>query len=212
LAGKRWIVGSATHGAWLGTYEYTKQRLFARSIRRGDTIFDLGANVGFYTLIAALSTGERGKVFAFEPVPRNLDFLRRHLHHNTVANVEVLEAAVSDASGLAAFETYDSPAIGRIGASGRLQVRTVALDELVAEGRVPAPDVIKIDIEGGELRALEGAKRILEQRHPLIFLATHGSKVHADCCALLSGLRYSISGIDGEPPSQADELIARFVG
>jgi FkbM family methyltransferase len=210
LAGRRWIVGSATHGAWLGTYEHAKQRLFARSIRSGDTVFDLGANVGFYTLIAAIRTGKRGKVFAFEPLPRNLDLLRRHLLHNHIANVEVIDAAVSDSSGLAAFESFDSPAVGRIGPSGTLQVRTVVLDELTSTGGLPTPDVIKIDIEGGELRALEGSRRILERRHPTIFLATHGTQVRADCCVLLTRFGYTLAGINGEPTDSTDELVARF--
>jgi FkbM family methyltransferase len=210
LAGKRWIVGSATHGAWLGTYEYAKQRLFARSVQPGMVVFDLGANVGFYTLIAAVRTGERGRVYAFEPVPRNLAFLRRHLDHNRTHNVEIVEAAVSDVSGVAAFEEFESPAMGRIDPSGRLQIRTVTLDEMVFDRHVPLPDVIKIDIEGGERRALEGARRILERRHPLVFLATHGGQVHADCCALLTGLGYLLSGVNGEAANQTDELVARF--
>jgi len=210
LAGKRWIVGSATHGAWLGTYEYGKQRLFARSIQPGMVIFDIGANVGFYTLVASVRTGERGRVYAFEPVPRNIGFLRQHLAHNGTRNVEIVEAAVSDTSGVTAFEEFESPAMGRIGPAGRLQIRTVALDEIVLDHGVPMPDVLKIDIEGGEQRALEGARRILERRHPLIFLATHGEQVHADCSALLTGLGYVLSGVGGEAPDGTDELVARF--
>jgi len=210
LAGKRWIVGSATHGAWLGTYEYGKQRMFARAIQPGMVVFDLGANVGFYSLIAAVRTGDGGRVYAFEPVSRNLDFLRRHLDRNRIRNVEIVEAAVSDASGLAAFEESASSAMGRIGASGRLKIRTVTLDEMVLDRGLPMPDAIKIDIEGGERRALEGARGILERRHPLIFLATHGGQVHAECCALLTGLGYVLSGVNGEAASQTDELVARF--
>lgn len=209
LAGKRWIVGSATHGCWLGTYEYRKQRTFAKSIRPGDVVFDLGANVGFYTLIAATATGPSGKVYAFEPLPRNLTFLRRHLDENDVRNVEVVAAAVADSSGVFAFEEAESPSMGRLGSSGTLQIPTVSLDEMLLEGRVSAPHVLKVDIEGGERLALEGARRLLESHHPLIFLATHGSQVHADCCSYLTRLGYAISGINGEASSDTDELIAR---
>jgi FkbM family methyltransferase len=209
LAGSRWIVGSATHGSWLGTYESTKQRVFAASIRPGDVVFDLGANVGFYTLIAAQATGARGKVFAFEPLPRNVAFLRSHLHHNRVTNVEVVEAAVAERSGTAAFEEAASPSMGRIGAGGTLPIRTVSLDELLAEGRIVTAQVLKIDIEGGELRALHGARRLLEEHRPVVFLATHGWQVHEDCCAFLTELGYSLSGIGGEAASDTDELVAR---
>lgn len=210
LAGKRWIVGSATHGAWLGTYEHEKQRLFARSIQPGMVVFDLGANVGFYTLLAAVKAGERGRVYAFEPLPRNLEFLRLHLDYNRVRNVEVIDAAVSDLSGLAAFEEQAHPSMGRLEPAGCVQIRTVTMDNMVFEKGLSLPDVIKIDIEGGERRALEGARRMLEQRHPLIFLATHGWQVHNECCIFLNGLGYAISGIEGEPPARTDELIARF--
>lgn len=101
LHGHRWIVGSATHGSWLGTYEGTKQRLFASSVTAGAVVFDVGANVGLYTLIAAVRSGRGGRVFAFEPLPRNVDFLRRHLRYNQGdgAQVEVIEAGVGQRPG-----------------------------------------------------------------------------------------------------------------
>ena len=210
LTGKRWIVGSATHGAWLGTYEHRKQRLFAGTIQPGTVVFDLGANVGLYTLVAAVRTGPAGRVLAFEPVPRNIAFLRRHLEYNGASNVEVVEAAVSDREGVAIFEMSVSPAMGRLGPTGTLTIPTVTLDEMVLRRGAPMPDVMKIDIEGGERAALEGARILLERRHPTIFLATHGWAVHSECCAFLQGLGYSLSGIHGESADQTDELIARF--
>ncbi len=79
LKGKRWLVGSSTHGCWLGSYEYEKQRLFAKKIKAGAVVFDIGANVGFYTLLTAMLVRPEGRVVAFEPVPRNIDFLRKHI-------------------------------------------------------------------------------------------------------------------------------------
>lgn len=72
LKGRKWVVGSSKHGCWLGSYEYHKRRLFEQLIRPGDTVFDIGAHVGFYTLLASILTGPAGRVFAFEPLPRNL--------------------------------------------------------------------------------------------------------------------------------------------
>lgn len=209
LRGARWIVGAATHGCWLGTYERAKQRMFADSVRPGAVVFDVGANVGFYTLIAARRSGVAGRVFAFEPLPRNVAFLRRHLQHNRLSNVDVIEAAVSDTAGTATFEVSESPSMGRLVASGQLQVPTVTLDQMVLDSELPPPDVIKMDIEGGELRALEGARRILAGSRPLIFLATHGRGLRSDCCALLEDLGYHVSGLGGEPAAQTDELLAQ---
>jgi FkbM family methyltransferase len=210
LRGARWTVGSATHGCWLGTYEQAKQRLFARSISPGAVVFDVGANVGFYTLIASRKSGPVGRVYAFEPLPRNITFLTHHLHYNAVRNVEIVKAAVSDRAGTAMFEESDSPAMGRLGGGGRLEVSTVTLDEMVFDSGLPAPQVIKVDIEGGEKRALEGSRRILAGARPLVFLSTHGSQAHSDCCSLLEELGYSLCGVNGGAAAQTDELVARF--
>jgi hypothetical protein len=70
LRGARWIVGPGTHGCCLGTYELPKQREFDKAVREGHVVYDVGANVGFYSLLAACCVGENGKVHAFEPLPR----------------------------------------------------------------------------------------------------------------------------------------------
>jgi len=67
LRGKCWIVGSATHGCWLGSYEAVKQSAFAASVKAGGVTYDVGANVGFYTLLASALAGPRGHVFASSP-------------------------------------------------------------------------------------------------------------------------------------------------
>ncbi len=84
LRGRRWIVGSATHGCWLGSYEFETQRAFAGLVRAGDVVYDLGANVGFYSLLAARLAGDDGIVYSFEPLARNLDFLRKHVGINAL--------------------------------------------------------------------------------------------------------------------------------
>ena len=99
LRGKRWVVGSSTHGCWLGSYEYVKSRLRERHVRSGDPVYDIGAHVGFYTLLASVLVGPTGRVVAFEPFPRNLAYLRKHLALNHVRNAVVIEGAVYDHEG-----------------------------------------------------------------------------------------------------------------
>src|SRR5579871_1243331 len=82
LRGKRWVVGSATHGCWLGSYEQDKQQCFAGAVSVGSVVYDIGANVGFYSLLASVLVGVSGAVYSFEPVPRNCHFLRRHVDLN----------------------------------------------------------------------------------------------------------------------------------
>jgi FkbM family methyltransferase len=212
LRGKKWIVGSGNHGYWLGSYELGKRALFVKTIPPGGVVYDLGANVGYYTLLSAVLAGPRGRVFAFEPLPRNLEFLRRHLSLNRIDNATVIEAAVTDRGGTVRFEEDASTSKGRIGAQGTLEVRCVALDELVARERMPRPDLLKIDIEGGELLALQGARRILTESHPVIFLSTHSGKVHKECLAFLESLGYRIVPIDRRPLDRSRDVLATFPG
>lgn len=189
LKGKRWIVGSSNHGCWLGSYEFDKRLLFERTITQGSIVFDLGGHVGFYTLLASELVGSNGKVFVFEPVPENLFYLKEHLRLNHASKVTVIEATVSDKSGVVSFDEGPSSSMGHIVATdGKLQVKTVALDELISTGEIPTPDYMKIDIEGAEALALSGAKSMLAKSHPTIFLATHGSSIHQECCRLLQSL------------------------
>jgi hypothetical protein len=74
LKGKKWIRGAGVHGYWLGTYELKKQEAFEKAVKKGDVVFDIGAHAGFYALLASSLVGESGKVFAFEPLPRNVFF------------------------------------------------------------------------------------------------------------------------------------------
>jgi FkbM family methyltransferase len=207
LRGRRWIVGSATHGCWLGSYEYAKRRLFERTVTPGAVVFDVGANVGFYTLLASLLVGTRGSVYAFEPVPRNLAYLRRHLDLNHVANVVLIEAAVSNRTGWASFQEGANSSTGCLADEGDLRVQLVTLDDLVERGEIPAPAYIKMDIEGGELDALLGARQILESRHPTIFLATHSAELHQACCSLLMSFGYQLGTIGAGALNESDEIL-----
>ena len=79
LRGHRWVVGSSNHGCWLGSYERNQQILLEKYLKEGDVIFDIGAHVGFYTLLGSVLVGGSGQVVAFEPVPKNLMYLKTHL-------------------------------------------------------------------------------------------------------------------------------------
>lgn len=207
LRGQWWYAGSSNHGCWLGSYEFEKQRLLARMLAPGQVMFDLGANVGFYTLLAARRVGPGGRVVAFEPLEGNVAYLRRHLRRNAVANVEVIQAAVADRPGTARFAPHRSNAMGRLSDSGDLEVPVVSLDALFEAGSLPRPDVLKIDIEGAELRALRGAERLLRTARPCILLATHGPELRQACCDLLRGLGYVVTTLD-DSEAGADEIVA----
>jgi FkbM family methyltransferase len=211
LRGKKWVVGAGEHGYWLGSYEINKRQAFEREITPGSVVFDIGANVGYFSLLAAQLTGERGKVYAFEPLPRNITFLRRHIHLNHLNSIEVMEAAVSDHSGMASFDLGASTAMGHIAEGGELDVKMVCLDDLLSEEKIDPPDYMKVDVEGAEFLALSGAKALLKEHHPLLFLDTHNREAHQSTISLLRELGYQFEVLDGKPIGESKELIARFV-
>jgi FkbM family methyltransferase len=207
LRGKRWIAGSSNHGCWLGSYEAVKQRKIRELVRPGMLCWDVGANVGFYTLLLAELVGAGGRVFAFEPVPRNVELLRRHVEMNRCQNVRILPCALGDSDGEAEFDPGPDTSRGRIAAGGPLKVPCSRADTLLAAGEVEAPDVIKIDVEGTEADVLRGACGAMVRR-PMVFLATHGETAHWACVELLAASGYKVRALDGGPPEGTDEVVA----
>ncbi len=185
LRGARWIAGAHTHGCWLGSYEWDTQQLFWYSIPAGGVVCDIGANAGFYTLLAARKAKH---VIAIEPLPENLRYLYKHLEMNRIKNVTVIKAAMSDVNGLAQFRVGGNRATGALEADGALQIRTTTVDSLPR-----APDLIKIDVEGAEFRVLTGAIETIKRKHPIIFLSMHVGGSH--CQDLLRSLGYTLKDI-----------------
>ena len=99
--------------------------------------------------------------------------------------------------------------MGKLAPEGTLEVRTVALDDLVAAGSVPSPNVMKLDIEGEESNALMGATSVLRDARPTIFLATHGTEIHDACISILRREGYVWRTISDGNREIADELFAQ---
>jgi FkbM family methyltransferase len=196
LIGKKWLVSAGRHGCWLGSYEYENQIIFEKYLKPGQIVFDIGAHAGFLTMLASVLIGESGRVFAFEPLPRNISYLKEHLKLNNLTNVQVIEAAVSKSSGTRFFTQNITGYQGGISQKGNLKVKVVSLDELILNKEIPVPDYIKIDVEGHEKSVLMGAKSTLENYHPTIFLSIHGRSVYQQCHNLLTSLNYKIEILD----------------
>jgi FkbM family methyltransferase len=207
LRGRRWIVGSATHGCWLGSYEFETQRAFAGLVQRGDVVYDLGANVGFYSLLGARLAGDAGAVYSFEPLARNLGYLRKHVAMNRAKNCFVIEAAVADFDGEMRFESSEEPTTAHLSARGEVAVCVVRLDSLVERGEIRPPNVIKIDVERAEVKALQGAVGTIEKFRPRILLATHDRELHAECVEFLERRGYRLEML-GELALSGAEFVA----
>ena len=187
-----------------------KQVLFARHAEHATVVYDIGANVGFYTLLASRLIGRGGRVVAFEPSDENLVFLRRHLSLNGSMNVAVCDLAVADTCGEASFVRGPTRCMGHLVRESGIGeiVRTTTIDYLVGSGAVPAPGLVKIDVEGAEALVLAGMETTVSQSAPTIFLATHGHTVHAECCAKLCSWGYSLTPLDNVSLENASEVLA----
>ena len=191
LRGTRWITGASNHGCWLGSYELDFQVRAQRLIPRGTVVYDIGANVGFFTLLFARLVGSDGLVVAFEPAPNNVEKLERHLAINRVSNSVVVRAAAWDVSGTVRVLVPASRSQARVADDGECVVDSIRLDDLIESGMRP-PQCLKIDVEGAEERVLLGARRILSEFQPTILLETHGDQLQAACVKLLSEFGYQV--------------------
>jgi FkbM family methyltransferase len=205
--GLQWIVGSATHGCWPGSFEAQKQKRVAEILPEGGTFYDIGANVGFYTLLASRVVGENGRVISFEPNPRNLEFLQKHVQLNDFGNVCIYALALANQEGWVGFSSAKGPAQGRIDENSSLKVVKTPLDRMVQREDIPEPDVLKIDIEGAESAMLEGARKTLSSSRPVVFVATHGQKQYRESIRILEQLGYRLEGVGGESVMNTDEII-----
>jgi FkbM family methyltransferase len=183
----------------LGIYDLGRARLVAEKVRAGTVFYDVGASAGYYAILASHAVGENGKVVAFEPNPLNVACLRRHIEINKLRNVEIVEAAVYGREGELPFDPIDPRSgrlNGRLSGTGSMIIRAVKLDDL-AGSALPVPRYIKMNIEGGELDALRGARGLLAEHPVEVFLATHGERVRQQCLDLLEVLGYAAAPIGG---------------
>lgn len=175
-----------------GCYDYPITRLIEALIAPGMVFFDVGANAGFFSLLASTKCDQ---VYAFEPLPSNLRRVRRNLEINSLRNVTVIEKAVGDREGSATLYVpeSDNSGLASLNASvgGKsIEVPLITLDGFVREQGIAKVDVMKIDIEGAEVMAFEGALGLLSgaAAPDIIFEAHPGS----DAAKWLESVGYTI--------------------
>jgi FkbM family methyltransferase len=202
----------ANAGYALGTTEPLIQDVFAEHVPRGGIVWDIGANIGFYTLIAARLVGQ-GTVVAFEPLPSNQEAIRRNLALNGMANVEVSPLALGEIEGTADLQIHSSPTWAKLDTSadtgfqeelevaGHVRVPVATIDSQLIDGA--APGLVKIDIEGGEVAALRAARRLLSEVRPTVICEMHGT--NAAVTDILESHGYTVSTIETPdiPPREA---------
>jgi FkbM family methyltransferase len=146
---------------WTGAYEPGLQQALVRLLRPGAAVWDVGAHIGFFSLLAARLVGPDGVVHAFEPMSANRERLQASVALNPGANVVVHERALSAAPGRAELHGHDHSTMWSLVDTGRdgQPVEVVTLDLLA--GELGTPQLIKIDVEGAEVDVLRGGETLL---------------------------------------------------
>ena len=170
---------------WRGEHEPEVQALLARHLKQGGVAYDVGSYVGFFALGMARRLGPAGRVVAFEPDPENAARLEGHIARNHMqSQIQVVEAAAWRAIGgntiayrrgikVRSQGGVEGDGLRPVLASGeRILVRSISLDEFIAGGN-PAPQLLKIDVEGGESAVLAGAERLITDGRPVIICEIH---------------------------------------
>lgn len=188
------------HSYLQGEGEMAVQRVLVERIRPGMVFYDLGANIGLFSLLAARLTGATGKVFSFEPDAEVATRLRRNIARNEFAHITVVESGVWSSSGQMNFVAADmsSPDYG-LGRFDAGEVGTsrpcVALDDFIQ--RAASPDAIKCDVEGAEVEVFHGADRLLQEHRPWIVCEIHTEANGRAVRSHLSRFGYHFESVDG---------------
>jgi FkbM family methyltransferase len=196
---------------WLGTYEPELQAAIADLVQPGWVAYDVGANIGYITLLLARAVGQDGRVTAFEPLPENVRRMQRNLALNDLqGRVECLWAAVIDQTREVEFLTGPSHKMGKVqGSAGQekveygatLRVPGYSLDEYTRRGGVQPPDLVKMDIEGGEILALPGMLELLSAHRTVVFLELHGPRAARVAWDILTRTDYQICRMEPGYPA-----------
>jgi FkbM family methyltransferase len=220
-------------GCFNNTYEPNETSYFISRLNSGDTVLDIGANIGWFTLVAAKHTGKMGRIHSFEPRPETARMLKRTISDNHLRNqVTVWEYALSNSWGkvdLVWRKDTRNPghsyvrgnSTEAVGNYDSTSVTAAPLDELLPD---IAPDVIKIDIEGAEPLAIEGARNAILRKRPAILSELFPEQLERVCgmsaaqyIDQLARMGYSCFSIergvpakklDDFPPDSATDLIS----
>lgn len=203
----------------LGEFETEDLKHFLAAVRDGDTVLDIGANVGAYCVTTGRSRPS-ARVHAFEPIELNASLIQVSLHLNRVDNVRVVRKCVSDQPGRVAFSLAADSAYssmidtGRKAEVQRFECEAVTLGDYCREAGGIAPEVLKVDVEGAELRVLHGAASLFDgaRRPRLVLIELYNQNLQAfgnsivEVCAWMNARGYrAYVLVDGTPVAFAAE-------
>ncbi len=155
----------------LGIFEYWKIPLFEKLIKPNMTVVDVGVNKGYFTLFFAKLMNDKGKVLSFEPVPNNCHWINKSIKANEYTSIKLFQLALSNSEGDTTFFIGKKSGWGSLIHQSRraapekepIVVKTRKLDDVLAKEGIDDVDVIKIDVEGGDLLVLKGAENLFRK-------------------------------------------------
>lgn len=208
----------------VGTYNFEEWgnghnagfKQWIEACRGKHAVLDIGAHIGLYALPASKVLAPKGRLYAFEPADTNRQFLMKHIMYNQVSNIEVVSDLVGDEQkrDVPFFETTSVHGMNTVVQESiahknktsqfrKILKNQIRLDDFCRERGI-TPEVIKIDVEGGELGVFNGAREVIKNTHPLIFLSVHPSHLQylgssaEELYSLISDLGYRMYGVDGK--------------
>lgn len=160
----------------LGLWENSKQVLMKKYVAMGMVAYDLGAYHGYFTLVLSRLVGEKGFVYSFEPAKENFEHLRKLVTFNKLSNVKLHQKAIGEKDGKAYLKFDESYPMGSCISNapvGNYKVDIISLDSFILKNLNKKPDIVKMDIEGFEFKALKGMDKIINLYHPILFIDIH---------------------------------------
>jgi FkbM family methyltransferase len=223
--GLRVRFGESTLIRALKTVEGRVEKAILGELARGQVFYDIGANIGWYSLLAARVVGPDGHVLAFEPSLSNASLAQRNAAVNRFANVTVVCAGLTDEDGWITFldkgnlqgrldkDDFDAQAEWRAKRDQRVHGRTpvpvARLDSWLEQTGEPAPDVVKIDVEGAELGVLRGMTQTIQRSHPTLVIELHRTNV--EVADFLDGVGYEHETIEFAVPTREAPPLAHVL-
>jgi len=196
-----------SHAHINGTYEREVQEAIDSLLRPGDVCYDLGASIGYMTLLMARKAKQ---VYSFEPAPHAAAEMKRHLAANGLANVTIVPLPVSNGVREVRFCLTDGAYGSAINDTETrwpvLQLETTTLDLFARDH--PVPDFLKMDVEGEEGRVLEGAQEVLAHRKTRICCEVHNREAAESVLTTLHRFGYTVTLLDGSPARVPETVMA----
>src|SRR5438128_2629287 len=184
-----------------GAHEPLATRCYLECLSPGDHVIDVGSNIGYYALLAAEKVGSAGRIAGFEPAPGVFEILQQNVKSSGRKNIEVFPCAIGAKSGTLEFFESEIPNWGSLFQNNSLmQTRTTTVpaktvDEIVRDASDFHPIALRMDVEGAELMVLEGAREVVREYKPCLFIEFHNFALGWDtvraAIAALGGLGYS---------------------